>query len=464
MKRSKPRIDIKDMAVKRRRCRDAKSRGEECKEFAPPQPPTVLVPQPPPLNLTPRHSRAIVTVVVGNEAERMHEVGLPFLEQYAAAVGADLVVSRWPGAPGWPMSAKFGAARVLDSYERIAYLDADTLVRPGAVNLFDLCAPDEFGAVDEFPWHHFRPRYGREHAYIAFRRAYGFQHVVNLPWYFNLGVYVASRRHQPYLLPPDKPLPATHCGEQDWCNARILDAYLTGETPVHLLDRRANWQNWTDPHHRSAPPDAILHWSGAIANRRSRAEQMAAAAQLFDNPTFHIDVRHRDWLRSVLMSGRFRRVLEIGCYRGYSTHAFIDALAAGKVEEVHLCDPTIRREVRVLANRPGVHLHECTSLDLLSADAAWDLVFVDGDHSPETCQREAELLIAAGVPAVFAHDTRATESPDAAEYTGCDGPQYLREALVAAGYLVTEDAERRPGERTDRGMMFAVKSCGPGSE
>jgi hypothetical protein len=69
---------------------------------------------------------------------------------------------------------------------------------------------------------------------------------------------------------------------------------------------------------------------------------------------------------------------------------------------------------------------------------------------------EAELLIAAKVPAVFAHDTNCTQSPYAADYIDYEGPQLFRAAFRAAGYQCVEDCELRPGERTDRGMLLST--------
>jgi len=201
--------------------------------------------------------------------------------------------------------------------------------------------------------------------------------------------------------------------------------------------------------------------------RANRVEQMAWVAKqhplpeqparsLFDwpgDPRWYIDQRHRDWLQGVLMSGRFRRVLEIGCFHGYSTVAFLEALKAGAVDEVHLCDTTITEQLeRVLThyNLPGVVVHHCRSVELLARES-FDFVFVDGDHGAETCKEEARLLIAAQARVVMAHDTSV-----APLFPLCDGPQHLKQAFQAAGYGCLEDAVLREGEHTERGMFFAA--------
>jgi hypothetical protein len=76
-------------------------------------------------------------------------------------------------------------------------------------------------------------------------------------------------------LPPDKPMPVNHCSEQDHTNARLLDSGMK----YRLLDRRANWQNWTDPGFLAAPHDAVLHFSGGGDMRRSRISDIRAFAR-----------------------------------------------------------------------------------------------------------------------------------------------------------------------------------------
>lgn len=241
----------------------------------------LMIPTPPVLDLRPRHFRALVTVAVGEEGQALLAASRAHMEAYARRVGADFVVLNWPGHPAWPMSAKFMIARVLDHYDRIAYVDADILLRPGCVDLFSLCSEYEYGAVDELPWHRTQPRFGREKAYLKFRRQMGFAPVHHLPWMLNCGVQVVPRSYQHLLLPPEGPIQPAHCAEQDLINARVLDGFLAGEVKVRLLDRRANHQNWTDPGFRAATPDAILHWSGSSRERVSRAERIKEWARKY---------------------------------------------------------------------------------------------------------------------------------------------------------------------------------------
>lgn len=253
--------------------------GVPCCAGCPDRARSLVVPAPPPLALTPTRTRALVTVAVGEAGRALLVASRPHAERYARHVGADFVVLDWPGHPAWPMSSKFGIGRVLDHYERIAYVDADVLLRPGCLNLFDACAPDEFGFADELPFHRSMPQFKREKEHLDFRTRMGFRAVAHLPFMFNAGVMVVPRQYASLLLPPTRPIVPGHCAEQDHTNAQVLDAYLDGRCKVRMMDRRANWQNWTDAGFCAAPPDAVLHWSGAGHGRRNRAAEIAACAE-----------------------------------------------------------------------------------------------------------------------------------------------------------------------------------------
>lgn len=171
---------------------------------------------------------------------------------------------------------------------------------------------------------------------------------------------------------------------------------------------------------------------------------------------FALDLRHREWLRHVLMSGKFSRVLEIGSWQGFSTEAFLDALQAGKVQEVVLCEPSpqpalMKRIEKVTA--PGLKLYMANSLDLLDKDTAFDLVFVDGLHIKSHVLKELERLLPSNIPVIFAHDVGSD-----GRHQFCDGPQWLQRAYQQAGYYCLTDSVLREGEQTERGMFGAARA------
>lgn len=233
----------------------------------------LIIPMPPPLNLTPRSNRAIVTVATGETGSAMLAVSRPGMEDYAARLGADLVVSEWPGVSEWPMSAKYGVCRALDHYQRIAYVDADVLLRPGCVDLFAACEAGEVGLVNELAYHRRNPKHRIERDYRAMRQRMGF---VRRPvqWYFNAGVGVFPQSARWLLEPPAEPLPTYHCAEQDLFNARVQAGAAEGRIKLRLLDRKCNWQHWTDHGFKTAPPDAVLHCSGMAWEGEKRLDKM----------------------------------------------------------------------------------------------------------------------------------------------------------------------------------------------
>jgi hypothetical protein len=235
----------------------------------------IVIPIPPPLSLTPRHSRAVVTVAAGNNCQALLAISGPFMKAYAERIGADFVVCDWPGAAAWPMSSKYAAWRAFEHYERIVYVDADVLLRPEAVNLFDACSADEVGAVDELCWHRARPHYGIERDYCILRSQMGFPSRP-VHWYCNAGVLIAPRSASHLLAPPNR-LPVYHCAEQDLLNARIQHEAAEGRIKFRTLDTRCNWQHWIDHDFQHANADAVLHFSG-IPDFAARLRSMVAWA------------------------------------------------------------------------------------------------------------------------------------------------------------------------------------------
>lgn len=252
----------------RRTCRGCRLKGRGYSGYAgSPLGRMVIVPEPPPLPVPvapamPGRSRALVTVAANREGRDLLAVSGPLMERYAERIGADLVVCDWPGNPAWPMSSKFAIVRALDRYERVAYLDAHVIVRPGARDLFAACQPEEVGFWNELPELLAEsPSFPAE--FSRFRQVMGFNHgsaAHPVPYYLNAGVMVFGQAHRSVFTLPDRPIPAMHCAEQHWWAARIL----AQDARVKLLPRECNWEWWVDRGftRRAVPDDAILHFSG----------------------------------------------------------------------------------------------------------------------------------------------------------------------------------------------------------
>lgn len=169
----------------------------------------------------------------------------------------------------------------------------------------------------------------------------------------------------------------------------------------------------------------------------------------------NIDVTHIRLLHSILTVGKFNHALEIGSFDGASAIAFIAAINDGVLNKVDFCDPYFQPrfyEIIGKCTKPSsVALNPCYSHDAISSK--YDCVFVDGDHRLETVSVEAELLVKNEVATIIAHDVNAMN----VGFAGCEGAAFLMQYLADNGYDVVYDCKYRPGERTDRGFMFATK-------
>jgi len=135
---------------------------------------------------------ALVTIVLGASYEAMWSVTRPTFEAYAQRFGLDLEVIRDVPAGSSPKYAKRQIHGLLDRYERVAFLDADILIRDDAPDLFAIVPEDQIGMFEE-------GRFFRSHltAMRCFLEQLGSD---DFDWpkagkYYNSGVMVVSRRH-----------------------------------------------------------------------------------------------------------------------------------------------------------------------------------------------------------------------------------------------------------------------------
>ena len=295
----------------------------------------VVVPEPPALALSPASDRAIVTVAAGPEGKALLDISRPWMARYAARLGADFVVIDWEGHPYWPMAAKFQIHRAFDHYERIIYLDADTLADPDlAPDLFGLVPAGRFGAYNDQPgvravghWRTFEPEYR------LVCRGQKVEVPTPVTWYCNTGIMVLGREHRKHFRGPEHPIQPFHCSEQHLFVGRLQAA---GVVPCYL-PARCNFQFWQQgvAAMRSAPKDHLLHFSGSAPSRRS-AERLRIMKQFagespmtFDTaawasrhdacPGAAMDLRHVLLLYDLVRVCGCRRVVEVGMLYGSVT-------------------------------------------------------------------------------------------------------------------------------------------------
>ncbi len=141
-----------------------------------------------------------------------------------------------------------------------------------------------------------------------------------------------------------------------------------------------------------------------------------------------------------------QRVVELGVYEGSSAVVLCRALGPGT--ELHLVDPfleggsALRQGLQAnatatrlvvwratLRGGPAIQWHLARSQDVGRSwtGGAVDLVFIDGDHSPEACREDWEVWHphVASCGAVAFHDARAGR-PDG---TGSPGPTRVVDEL-----------------------------------
>lgn len=192
----------------------------------------------PPPDLTPTRPRAVVTLVVGDDAEQLHAVTGPSQRRYAERIGAEFVVIR--GAtqdPRMPCAEKWRLKDYVPLFpDGTVYFDADVWVGADAPDILAATPPDAVGMVDVSPatpglldWFPGEVRRMCETQGItppAMERKY-----------WNSGVWAGRPAQAHYWNPPPLPYPVQWCTEEMWCR---LNAQLTG-LRIHDLDPRFNW-------------------------------------------------------------------------------------------------------------------------------------------------------------------------------------------------------------------------------
>ncbi len=178
--------------------------------------------------------KAIITIVSGEKYSQIWKRSEPFFNAYAEKCNADLLVLKeMPRDLPSPHWAKFSIYELLKKqYDRIAFIDADIIIRPDTPSLFDIVPEDQFGIFNEGLY---APRAMCIH---EVRKVYN----VALPkWngkdYYNTGVMVISRQHR-YLFKITEEIKQLRnsFGEQTYLNMKIM----ANDVKVFPLDYKFN--------------------------------------------------------------------------------------------------------------------------------------------------------------------------------------------------------------------------------
>lgn len=183
---------------------------------------------------------AIMTIVSGEKYRKIWERSEPFFTAYADKCGADLLVLKEipPNLPS-PHWAKFSIYELLKKqYDRVAFIDADIIIRTDSPNIFELVPEEKFGIFNEGLY---TPR---SICIYEVKKVYN----IELPaWdgktYYNTGVMVASREHRHVFRVDDEVKPLrNHFGEQTYLNMKIIKS----EIPVFRLPYKFNRMSLMD--------------------------------------------------------------------------------------------------------------------------------------------------------------------------------------------------------------------------
>jgi hypothetical protein len=173
------------------------------------------------------------------------------------------------------------------------------------------------------------------------------------------------------------------------------------------------------------------------------------------NPPWHMDDRHVRCLYE--MARRCTgNIVEVGCYRGRSTSALIEASNDGAPFHLTLIEPQVTPELQMVISRLRARdrLRHFPSVQQAKLPEAADLWIIDGDQGwPALLDVLAALCTGARV--IVMHDSQAYPSG----LRDCFGAHYAAELLkrdTSRDFI--EDAKPRPGERTERGLLISTSN------
>jgi len=285
--------------------------------------------------------------------------------------------------------------------------------------------------------------------------------------YRNSGVWFCDRATALALLEVFK-APFHECIlEQHHFNYALMKLANEG-IPIPLLPQQWNaWEHETAAeccYHfagkRKEKKLARLRERGLIPKRNTMIWKFEPA---FDFSTFGFTLDTSGWSMDLFHIDMVYRAacacggvaMEIGSYRGASTSALITAVNNGKLEHLHIVEtnPTesLRRAIAMCRFPEKVTLWTKPSWEV-EVDAL-DFVLVDGDHR-FAAFADAMHAIRRGAKVIVMHDSAAHQNG----YPNLWGAWSASVCLAAVpGYHAFEDAERREGLQTERGLLFTSK-------
>jgi Glycosyltransferase family 9 (heptosyltransferase) len=173
--------------------------------------------------------RAIVTIASGEYFQQMARLTHPTIRAYADRVGADFLVWTDTSAYKYPEYKKMEIGALLNTYDRVLYLDTDVIIRPDAPDIFNVVPEDSLGILEESRY------FDRAVSTVQFMTRIGFNAALWNGKYYNAGIYVCSRCHQDLFVKP--PTEWDHFRDQSWFNTLISDRKIKIFPLPHRFNR-----------------------------------------------------------------------------------------------------------------------------------------------------------------------------------------------------------------------------------
>lgn len=353
-----------------------------------------------------------------------------------------------PGShPSW-QKLRLLAER-LPKFDRVMWLDADTVVTNPSVTVADI-AQDRHGLIVSTDWTYPAAEHAIKH--------------------FSMGNFIFTNCEGSFEILRLASLRREWANAKLWEQQAVQEEYLANEgirAHVHVLPRRALNSVPATPTTTGPEPweagDFLCHMTYLGNDERERvfwdfdrAGLRYSATQVPDwhEPIMCADVRHIALMEQILTRIPFARALEVGVWRGASSSAFMAGLDRGTLGHYTACDVGIQDEfLKVVNGRERVTIRQMASDELLAGHDRWDVIFLDGDHSLPTGRSEVRHMIRRQPRMIFAHDVSA----DIVGFAHCEGPAHIYKELLLDGWLIIVDNAKRPGEKTERGFMVATK-------
>lgn len=162
--------------------------------------------------------KALITIVIGDAARQMALISHPTFKTYANRIGADFAVISDCKLSAIPHFEKFRLREWLQTYDRVIYIDNDTIIRRDCPDLAEVVPEDRIGIYDES----LLATTSEKSDHLAvMRKAFA---LYDIPFieggFYNTGVMILSKMHEGIFVMPERPMVMEYM-EQPYLNIRI---------------------------------------------------------------------------------------------------------------------------------------------------------------------------------------------------------------------------------------------------